>query len=98
MLPPTLGALVIAAATAAAAAHASTLHPPLTALAEAHDAQLPPIENNDNRRPAGRLVDGVLTLDLRAGVGLWRPKATRVRLTVSMRLATGPRRFRSRRR
>ena len=31
------------------------------------------IEPNDNRRPAGRLVDGVLYLDLEARDGVWRP-------------------------
>jgi FtsP/CotA-like multicopper oxidase with cupredoxin domain len=31
------------------------------------------IEPNDNRRPAGRLVDGVLYLDLEARAGVWRP-------------------------
>jgi FtsP/CotA-like multicopper oxidase with cupredoxin domain len=74
MFLPILGAFVIAAATSAPAAYASSHHPPLAAPSEAHDGQLPPIENNDNRQPAGRLVDGVLTLDLRAAVGLWRPE------------------------
>jgi FtsP/CotA-like multicopper oxidase with cupredoxin domain len=34
----------------------------------------PTIEINDNRRPAGALANGVLTLDLRAAEGLWRPE------------------------
>ncbi len=33
----------------------------------------PPVVANDNRRPAGRLADGVLSLDLRGSVGVWRP-------------------------
>ena len=38
------------------------------------DADRPPaVLANDNRRPAGQLTGGVLTLELRAGVGLWRP-------------------------
>ena len=36
--------------------------------------RLPPIAINDNRRPAGVLENGVLTLRLRAGDGLWRPE------------------------
>jgi hypothetical protein len=32
---------------------------------------------NDNRQPAGRLVDGVLRLDLRAQAGDWRPEGER---------------------
>jgi manganese oxidase len=42
---------------------------------EAGDRRLPAIVINDNRRPAGTLANGVLTLDLRASVGLWRPEA-----------------------
>lgn len=33
-----------------------------------------PVAINDNRRPAGTLKDGTLTLQLRAGVGSWRPE------------------------
>ena len=33
----------------------------------------PPVVANDNRTPAGTLVDGMLSLDLRASVGAWRP-------------------------
>jgi FtsP/CotA-like multicopper oxidase with cupredoxin domain len=34
---------------------------------------LPRIEPNDNRQPAGQLEDGVLTLRLTAGEGMWHP-------------------------
>ena len=34
---------------------------------------LPPVVPNDNRTPAGTLSDGVLSLELRAAVGLWQP-------------------------
>ncbi len=34
----------------------------------------PPIQINDNLRPAGQVVDGLLTLRLYAGTGAWRPK------------------------
>jgi manganese oxidase len=40
-------------------------------------APVPPIVPNDNRQAAGRLVDGVLRLDLRAQVGDWRPEGDR---------------------
>jgi manganese oxidase len=36
--------------------------------------QLPAIAINDNRRTAGVLENGTLTLQLRAGLGLWRPE------------------------
>ena len=42
---------------------------------EAPDSRLPAVVINDNRQPAGTLANGVLTLDLRASVGLWRPEA-----------------------
>lgn len=35
---------------------------------------VPVIEANDNRRPAGRLENGVLTLRLVADLGLWQPE------------------------
>src|SRR6185312_8303340 len=34
----------------------------------------PPIEANDNRRPAGTLHDGVLTVSLEARDGMWYPE------------------------
>ncbi len=34
----------------------------------------PPIVANDNRQPAGSLADGILTLELRAQLGVWRPE------------------------
>ncbi len=34
---------------------------------------LPPVVPNDNRTPAGTLSEGVLSLELRAAVGLWQP-------------------------
>ena len=42
---------------------------------EAGGSRLPAIVINDNRRPAGTLANGTLTLDLRASVGAWRPEA-----------------------
>jgi FtsP/CotA-like multicopper oxidase with cupredoxin domain len=36
--------------------------------------KLPSVQPNDNRLSAGRLVQGILTLKLRAEVGLWRPE------------------------
>lgn len=41
---------------------------------ESHDVLLPPVVVNDNRRPAGTLDQGVLTLALRAAAGLFRPE------------------------
>jgi manganese oxidase len=38
--------------------------------------QLPDVLPNDNRRPAGAIADGVLTLNLRAAEGLWRPEGS----------------------
>ena len=58
--------------------HVQLLHLPLLLLtptgATAIAAPVPPIVANDNRQAAGRLVDGVLRLDLRAQVGEWRPE------------------------
>jgi FtsP/CotA-like multicopper oxidase with cupredoxin domain len=36
--------------------------------------RLPVVSINDNRRPAGVLADGTLTLALRARLGVWRPE------------------------
>src|SRR5687767_127956 len=33
-----------------------------------------PVHINDNRHPAGTVADGVLSVSLRAGLGLWRPE------------------------
>jgi FtsP/CotA-like multicopper oxidase with cupredoxin domain len=42
-----------------------------------------PVVANDNRTPAGTLADGVLSLELRAAIGSWRPgSATGPALTV----------------
>ncbi len=38
------------------------------------ESALPAILTSDNRRSAGTLANGVLTLQLRAGVGMWRPE------------------------
>ena len=38
------------------------------------ELSLPAVEINDNRRPAGELKDGVLTLELRAARGMWHPE------------------------
>jgi FtsP/CotA-like multicopper oxidase with cupredoxin domain len=40
-------------------------------------AQLAPVVPNDNRRAAGNLMNDVLTLDLRAGEGMWKPQGER---------------------
>jgi len=42
--------------------------------AVSHGAMPPPIVPNDNRQAAGVLRDGVLTLELTAQEGLWRPQ------------------------
>jgi FtsP/CotA-like multicopper oxidase with cupredoxin domain len=44
-----------------------------SALLPESPAQLPAVVTHDNRHPAGSLHDGVLTLELRADVGMWRP-------------------------
>ena len=49
--------------------------PPATAASAARGNRLPAVVINDNRQPAGTLANGVLTLELRASVGLWRPEA-----------------------
>ncbi len=41
---------------------------------KSHDAGLPEVATHDNRTAAGTVVDGVLTLQLRAAAGLWRPE------------------------
>jgi manganese oxidase len=41
---------------------------------ESHDVLIPPVVANDNRRPAGALDQGVLTLALRAAAGQFRPE------------------------
>ena len=38
-----------------------------------HEAVLPTVATNDNRMPAGTLTRGMLTLELRTGLGTWRP-------------------------
>jgi FtsP/CotA-like multicopper oxidase with cupredoxin domain len=40
-------------------------------------APVPPIIANDNRHAAGRMLDGVLRLNLRAQIGEWRPERDR---------------------
>jgi FtsP/CotA-like multicopper oxidase with cupredoxin domain len=40
-----------------------------------HEADLPEVLANDNRTPAGTVSEGVLTIELRAALGRWRPKA-----------------------
>jgi manganese oxidase len=67
MLMLHFGAMLIGAAMLSpAAAHQGPATPVL--------AQRPAIVTNDNRRPAGTLVNRVLKLDLRAAAGLWRPE------------------------
>lgn len=44
------------------------------AAASSPDESIQNVESNDNRRAAGTLTDGTLTLALRAGVGRWRPE------------------------
>lgn len=71
---PAVASIVLSAVISAAAAHASSHHPHDATAHDAGDHQLRVITANDNRRPAGTLADGVLTLELRAGLGLWRPE------------------------
>jgi FtsP/CotA-like multicopper oxidase with cupredoxin domain len=48
--------------------------PAATVTAAERGSKLPPIEINDNLRPAGQLDRGQLTLALRAGLGQWKPE------------------------
>jgi FtsP/CotA-like multicopper oxidase with cupredoxin domain len=70
-----IGPLVLAA-TALLLSTRPAPQQPATAVASFDDrlAALPPVAINDNRRAAGSLVDGVLRLDLRASLGVWRPE------------------------
>jgi len=45
-----------------------------TLAVSSHMTGLPPVVTHGNERPAGVLKDGVLSLKLRADVGLWRPQ------------------------
>jgi FtsP/CotA-like multicopper oxidase with cupredoxin domain len=45
-----------------------------TAATASPGSPLPVVEPNDNRRPAGTLQHGILTLALRAGAGHWQPE------------------------
>ena len=49
-------------------------HGSADASADGGTVALPVVETNDNRRPAGTLKDGVLTLELRAARGRWHPE------------------------
>ena len=48
--------------------------PPAFSVAALPTGGAPTVETNDNRRPAGRLAAGVLTVALEARVGVWRPE------------------------
>jgi FtsP/CotA-like multicopper oxidase with cupredoxin domain len=70
---------VFAIAALAIAEQAVITRPALTAGMHAADAgetleALPEVVLNDNRRTAGSLRAGVLTLRLRAGAGVWKPE------------------------
>jgi FtsP/CotA-like multicopper oxidase with cupredoxin domain len=64
---------VVLAALAAPGVFRDAIHQHVPGGAHAPDA-LPEVVANDNRTSAGSSSGGVLTLQLRAGVGLWRPK------------------------
>jgi FtsP/CotA-like multicopper oxidase with cupredoxin domain len=73
-----LGSLAACACAAAALPSRLGAQPPfpqpvlsLAALPRGHVAR---VDANDNRRPAGRLAGGVLTVALEARVGVWRPE------------------------
>jgi manganese oxidase len=70
MFVPQVGVLALAAALS----NGSAPQQSAPAVASDRGAALPSVAINDNRRPAGVLADGVLTLELRAAVGLWRPE------------------------
>ena len=53
---------------------ASQHHSPAVATTSTHSPKLPAVTANDNRTPAGTLENGVLILELRAGVGMWQPR------------------------
>jgi FtsP/CotA-like multicopper oxidase with cupredoxin domain len=50
------------------------LLPALAGSGPATARRLPEVVTNDNTVPAGRLSNGVLTLNLRAALGVWRPE------------------------
>ena len=57
-------------------AHIAGLPDPRRSAGESATGELPAVEINDNRRPAGTLKDGVLTLELRAARGTWHPEGS----------------------
>ena len=67
--------LGLAAGTLLHPGQAAPIPPGLPGMAPvAHADTLPPVLSNDNRRPAGRLKDGVLTVHLVARNGSWYPE------------------------
>jgi manganese oxidase len=68
------GPIVLAVVALLAGGFAPRHQPPAAAPLEARTARLPAVAINDNRRPAGTLANGRLTLALRANAGLWRPE------------------------
>ena len=73
---PGLLALAMSFLVASGQADGPSTQQPATAVASRNDrlAALPPVAANDNRRAAGALDDGVLTLNLRVAAGLWQPE------------------------
>jgi FtsP/CotA-like multicopper oxidase with cupredoxin domain len=68
-----VGLALLVAATATAAPVQEHSHHSVS-LAANPPPRVAPVLANDNRRPAGTLVDGVLTIELRAAAGTWRPQ------------------------
>ena len=73
------GSLITTVFLATAAAAVGTNHgaeqPSTPSASRSSASPTPAIATNDNRKPAGTLDAGVLTLDLRAAFGAWRPDA-----------------------
>ena len=66
-----ISGIVLSVSGAASAATLTSQHPPTVSSAE---PDLPPILPNDNRRRAGKLENGVLTVRLEARSGVWYPE------------------------
>ncbi len=72
MLRVSFGAVIVVIATLVSEGHAKTS--PNAGPREVSGTHLPAIVTHDNDRPAGSLENGVLRLELKARVGLWRPE------------------------
>jgi len=81
--------VALAIALGAAAGTAGALTPPLPAFGQ----PVPIAEANDQRRPAGRMIDGVLRIDLEAVEAEWLPRGPegpRVRTTAFREVGRAP--------